>query len=58
MRLRHFITGLILLYPWQLLHRMDILTRDFPIQWRFRSAGMQDYIDAGSFRGMNYEGYP
>jgi hypothetical protein len=57
MRSKHIIIGLILLLPLATFAQDGYTYQGLSYSMAVPSAGMQDYIDAGSFRGINYEGY-
>jgi hypothetical protein len=57
MRLRYFITGLVLLLSLAVSAQDGYTYQGLSYSMADPLAGTQDYIDAGSFRGINYEGF-
>jgi hypothetical protein len=57
MRRKHILTALIILLPLATFAQDGYTYQGLSYSMSVPSAGMQDYIDAGSFRGVNYEGY-
>ncbi len=57
MRLKHIIISLIFLLPLATFGQSGYTYQGLSYSMAVPLAGTQDYIDAGSFRGLNYEGY-